>query len=68
MALKSLYQLALITYTVGSPFFFLWFHRNVMKQTWDGDLADAVTLRLYVISNIAAQAAAYMLLECGRCG
>ena len=64
--MKTAFEVFLICYTVGSPFLFLWFHRNVLKEDWDGDLADRVTIRLYIISNIAAQSLAYFLEECGK--
>ncbi len=62
------YAALLISYTVGSPFLFLWFHKVVLKQVWDNDLTDRVTIRLYVISNIAVQTLGYMLTECRKCG
>lgn len=62
-AMKALYELALIAYVTASPFGFLWFHKVVLKQEWDWDLADQVTVRLYVISNIIAGYMAYSLQE-----
>lgn len=60
-------QLSLIAYTTLSPFLFLWFHKIVLKQRWDWDLADGVTLALYLFSNIGAGYTSYMIQECGRC-
>jgi hypothetical protein len=61
--LKSIYELMLITYVTTSPFIFLWFHKVVMKETWNMDIADRVTIRLYVMSTIAAGYMAYILQE-----
>ena len=47
-------QFVIIVYIVTSPFLFFLFHKNIMHELWDNDLADRVTLRLYVISNVAA--------------
>lgn len=60
---KSIFELLLISYVTTSPFLFLWFHKNVMRQQWDWDLADRVTVRLYVMSNILAGYLAFSLQE-----
>lgn len=65
--LKSIYELLLIAYVTTSPFAFLWFHKVVMKQEWDWDLADSVTIRLYVVSTVTAGYMAYILQEWSRC-
>lgn len=68
--MSMFYRTALVTalsaYFVVSPFLFLWFHRSILGEVWDNDLADRVTVRLYVISNIAAAYMAYIVEECGK--
>jgi hypothetical protein len=66
-ALKSIYELLLIAYVTAAPFCFLWFHKVVMKETWNMDMADRVTIRLYLMSTIAAGYMAYILQEIPSC-
>lgn len=70
--MSNLYRMLLMTalaaYPVMSPFIFLWFHKNVLKQVWDNDLTDSVTVRLWIMSNIAACYMAYVVQECSKCG
>jgi len=56
-------QFVLISYIVSSPFLTFLFHKNIMKELWNDDLADRVTVRLYVISNIAAVSAIAIIRE-----
>lgn len=62
--ITHLFQLVLISYTITAPFLFLWFHKVVLKEAWDGDMADKVTIRLYVMSVIGAQLMSYWIQEC----
>lgn len=64
---RHLIQLVLISYAVVSPFLFLWFHKVVLKQRWDWDMADGITLGLYLVSNVCSSFVSYMIQECGRC-
>jgi hypothetical protein len=66
-SLILVFQAALISYVISSPFLFLWFHKVVMKETWNNDLADRVTVKIYIISNIAAAAISYLIQECRQC-
>lgn len=63
---KHLIQLGLISYTVLSPFMFLLLHKIVLKEKWDWDMADGVTLGLYLVSNICASFISYQIQECGK--
>jgi|GEM_PF-6101414 len=68
MGYRTLLITFLSAYPIISPFMFLWFHQKVMKQQWDDDLADSVTIRLWIMSNVAACYMAYVVEECGKCG
>lgn len=57
----------LTLYTVGSPFAFLWFHHTVLKQAWDNDLTDKVTVALYILSNVLVGILSFLVQE-GCCG
>lgn len=60
-------QLALFTfltlYTVASPFAFMWFHHAVLRQTWDNDLTDWVTVMIYIFSNVLVGILSFMVQE-----
>jgi hypothetical protein len=58
---------ALTAYTVTSPFAFLWFHHVVLKQAWDNDMTDKVTIVLYILSNIVVGVLGFWVQE-GCCG
>lgn len=60
---RFILEMLLITYVVLSPFAFLWFHRRVLREQWDGDFADRVVLTLYVVSNVVAQLFMYLIQE-----
>ena len=57
----------LTVYTVTSPFAFLWFHHTVLRQTWDNDMTDKVTVTLYILSNVLAGVLGFLVQE-GCCG
>ena len=61
--LKASYEIFLISYTVCSPFLFMWFHKRVLKEKWDGDGADFITAAAYITSNIMAQILMYFIQE-----
>lgn len=63
---KHFIQLCLISYTILSPFIFLLLHKIVLKEKWDWDMADGVTLGLYLVSNICASFLSYQIQECGK--
>ena len=58
---------SLTLYTVASPFAFMWFHHAVLKQSWDNDLTDKVTVVLYILSNLAVGVLGFLVQE-GCCG
>ena len=66
MGQLGLYSL-LTLYTISSPFAFMWFHHTVLRQRWDNDLADQVTVVLYVLSNLLAGVLGYWVQTAG-CG
>jgi hypothetical protein len=63
MVLQKLLVAFTAAYVVSSPLVFLWFHAKVMNQKWDDDMADRVTIRLYILSNLGALFLAYSLIE-----
>ena len=65
--IELIYQAILIGYMVTSPFLFMWFHKIILKETWNNDLADKVTVQLYVMSNLAAVYTSYLIQECQKC-
>lgn len=67
MLQHTLIQMALTAYAIGSPFFFLWFHRCVMKEAWDGDFADRVVLRLFILSQLLCVYLGWIFEQCGQC-
>lgn len=67
-AYRMLLATSLSAYPIVSPFLFLWFHKRVLNQVWDDDLTDSVTVRLWIMSNIAVCYMAYVFEECGKCG
>lgn len=60
-------QSVLIGYVVTSPFLFFWFHKCILRQSWDDDWTDRVTVTLYFFSNLIAAYISYMIQECQRC-
>lgn len=61
-------QFFLISYIICSPFLFLWFHKNILKEKWDNDTSDKVTVCIYIFSNFMACIVSYLIQECARCG
>lgn len=64
--LEMIFQILLMAYIVTSPFIFMWFHKVVLKEEWNDDWADRVTLRLYIFSNIGAMTISYIMQECDK--
>ena len=65
--LRATFQVLVIGGVFLLPSITLWVHKYIMKETWNDDMADRVTIRLFILAEIGLVFLSWLLQECGSC-